>query len=230
MPQGVSQEFYALVSGKVPSPFDETFPEIFCREHLTLRVASLGEVNVPSGLLEVCDPFMFLAECPAMAVPAGKHPVYVTVADVSAEQDQSHEREAYLSMIFREGSVAEVRQAVDTEGNPLFVGVDTATVGFCDHQAARTCMPKGVNWYETFFCEGVEGSWFDLMDSPDFYEAAKANIVFPLAEAGESIAFTHSGWGDNYFKVKTTHDADGNLLGVHVDLQVVDLGPEEDDE
>lgn len=58
MPQDVSQEFYALVSGKVPSPFDETFPEIFCRDHLTLRVASLGEVNVPSGLLEVCDPFI----------------------------------------------------------------------------------------------------------------------------------------------------------------------------
>lgn len=223
-------EFHALTSGRVQSPFDDTFPEFFSRDYVTLRVFPLGKVKVPSGLLEVCDPFINLAECPAMSVPSGEHPVYVTVADVSVEQDKSHEREAYLSMIFQEGEVAEIRQAVDTEGNLLFVGVDSATVGFCDHQAARTCMPEEVNWYETYFCEGVESSWFDLMDSPDHYEPAKANIVFPLAQAGENIALTHSGWGDNYFLVKTTHDVDGNLLGVHVDLQILDLGAEEDEE
>lgn len=222
--------FYALESGQVPSPFDETFPDFLARDFINLRVVPVGEIFLPSGLLEVSDPFMFLAECAATSVPAGRFPVFVTIADITLEHNRSHEREAYLSVVFCEGEACEVRQALDTEGNPLFVGVDTGTVGFCDHTAARTCMPEGVNWYETFYDSGVDGSWFDLMDSPEHYEKNMANIVLPLAQSGENVVLTHSGWGDGYYAVKTTHDSEGNLLALHVDLQVVDLGEEDDEE
>lgn len=57
-----------------------------------------------------------------------------------------------------------------------------------------------------------------------------ANIRLPPAQANESVILTHSGWGDGYYQVKCTYDADGNMLGVHVDLQVVDLGEEDEDD
>ena len=45
---------------------------------------------------------------------------------------------------------------------------------------------------------------------------------------GENVVLSHSGWGDGFYPVVTTHAGDGTLLGVHVDLLVA--GPEEDDE
>lgn len=224
------ENFYALTVGEVPSPFDETFPDFFSCSHLTLRVVDLGQLVITSGLLEVSDPFVGLAECKAIAVPSGSFPVYVTIADVSRKQDQSHEREAYLSVIFREGDAVELKDALDVDGEPAFVVVDAGTVAFCDHAAARSGMPAGVNWYEEFFDEDADGSWFNLMDSPNHISPGVANIPLPLATGGENVVLTHSGWGDGYYAVNATYNAAGDLLGIHIDLQVVDLGPEDEED
>lgn len=42
------------------------------------------------------------------------------------------------------------------------------------------------------------------------------------AAGGENLVLTHSGWGDGFYPVITTHDAEGRLLGVHLDLLVAD--------
>ena len=204
----------------------------------TLRVVPLGMLEVPSGLLEASDPFVTLGEGPVLDVGPGSYEAFVTVADVSEEQDGSHEREAYLSIVLRDGvvtSLGTVSLEEDAEPDSYWgVAVDAGTVAFVDHEAVEGCMPAteaGDTWYEDVFETGNDDSWFALMDSEKHYESGMANIVMPLATQGENVVLTHSGWGDGFYPVIVTSDSEGNILGVHIDLLVV--GPvdvEEDDE
>lgn len=152
-------------------------------------------------------------------VPPGEYPVRVTVADVSDEQDGSHLREAYLSLVLADGAPASVELAHESA-----VMVDAGTVAFADAAAIAECMPEG-DWYEDLF---DDESWFSRMDDPDHLQAGCADIVMPLAEAGENVILSHSGWGDGLFPVVRTRDARGNVLGLHIDLLVVGDGMDDD--
>jgi hypothetical protein len=188
---------------------------------LTLTVHDLGTLKVPSGKVEASDPFVTMGMSGVIIdVPPGEYPVRVTVADVSAEQDGSHEREAYLSLVLADGVVDMVELA--DEGGVM---VDAGTVAFTDAEAIARCMPED-NWYDSLFDDGSDDSWFSLMDDPGHLRAGCANIVMPLATAGETVVLSHSGWGDGIYPVLRTRDAGGKALALHIDLRVV----ESDDE
>lgn len=203
-------EFHALKTGRI---VDGGTPR-------TLTVHDLGLLQLPSGRVEACDPFVTLGGHGVVVkgLPPGAYPVKVTVADVSSEQDGSHLREAYLSLVLAEGGAASVEDIPD-----VGVSVDAGTVGFVDADAVARCMPDG-NWYEELFepNEDPEGtSWFALMDSPAHLLAGCANIVMPLATAGENVVLAHSGWGDGVYPLVLTRDAEGRTLALHIDLLVV---------
>jgi len=189
------------------------------------EVHDLGTVRVPSGRLEASDPFVTLGEGLVVAVPPGDHPVRVTVADVSDEQDGSHLREAYLSVVLADGVAARsetltpVGREPAPDGEFYGVGVDAGTVGFADADAIGRCMPEG-NWYEMVFDNGRPDAWFDRMDDESHLRGGCANIVMPAATSGENVVLCHSGWGDGFYPVVGTYDADDRLLGVHLDLLV----------
>ena len=167
--------FYALVSGPVPSPFEED-DEYSPADTVPLSVVDLGVLRVPSGRVEACDPFVTLGDGPVFEVEPGDYPVKVTVADVS------HEREAYLSLVLADGEPASVEAAQPVRGRG-FVCVDAGAVAFVDHDAVATAMPPQDDWYDVFD-SGEPDSWFSLMDSPDHYRRGAANIVMPRAGAG----------------------------------------------
>lgn len=221
-------EFYALTTGTVPSPFDDDY---LATGAVALSVTDLGVLRVPSGRVEACDPFVMLGDGPVYAVEPGDYPVRVTVADVSGAQDGSHLREAYLSIVLADGEAASVEEAQTVDGGDWGVGVDAGTVGFVDHEAVETAMPpESTDWYEDLFDSGEPDSWFELMDSAEHYRAGAANIVMPLAKNGENVVLSHSGWGDGFYPVVLTRDADGTPLGLHIDLQVVGRSVEDEDE
>ena len=203
-----------------------------------LSVVPLGELRVPSGLLEASDPFMALGDGPVFELEPGSYQTFVTVADISPEQDGSHTREAYLSLIVAEGIVATVEAASSVRGAPARdeywgVGVDTGTVAFSDHEAVQRCMPletPDAPWYQTVFGHEGPDSWFALMDSPEHIRAGVANIVMPLATDGENIVLSHSGWGDGFYPVLVAKDSAGKILAFHIDLLVVGEPVEEDEE
>jgi hypothetical protein len=193
----------------------------------SLTVKDLGVLRVPSGRLEATAPFESLGEGVGVDVPPGDHPVRVTVADVSDEQDGSHLREAYLSVVVGDGEPVGVRPALSAgqappEGEFWEVPVDAGTVGFIDVDAVASGMPDDADWYEDVFDNDTDTSWFALMDSPDHLVAGSANIVLPMATAGENVVLTHSGWGDGSFPVLCTVDAGGRIVAVHIDLLVVE--------
>jgi hypothetical protein len=217
--------FFALLDG---TPDGTQHPQ---------TVHGLGLLHVPSGRLEASDPYVSLGDGLVVRVPPGSYPAFVTVADVSEARDGSHLREAYLSLVVSDGGpVAEVRGVTPegaeppADGEHYGVGVDAGTVGFADAEAVTACMPDAdsADWYDEVFDSGEPTSWFELMDSPDHYRAGIANVTMPLARAGENVVLSHSGWGDGFYPVVTTHTGDGTLLGVHVDLLVA--GPDDEDE
>lgn len=198
----------------------------------SLSVHDLGLLQVPSGRLEASDPFVNLGEGHVVDVPPGEYPVRVTVADVSDEQDGSHLREAYLSVVLAEGEAATVdaaRRSGDDlpDGEYWVVPVDAGTVAFADAEAVGTAMPDG-DWYEDVFDNDKDDSWFALVDSAEHLRGGCANIVMPLAKAGENVVLSHSGWGDGAYPVLRTLDATGRPLAIHIDLLVV--GADDEDE
>lgn len=190
------------------------------------RVVDLGELQVPSGRIEACDPFVTLGEGLHFEVPAGTYPVRMTVADVSDEQDGSHLREAYLSVVLAPGEPvnSEILVPLGEPAPPADeyygVGVDAGTVGFVDAAAVATGMPPSQQWYDEIFDNGTEDSWFALMDSESHLTAGAANIVLPKAVGGENVVLCHSGWGDGFYPVVGSYDAAGTLISLHIDLQV----------
>ena len=225
--------FYALVSGPVPSPFPQRHAEYLPLDEVVLRVVDLGTVRVPSGRVEACDPFGDLGGGPVFDVEPGDYPVRVTIADVSKEHDGSHEREAYLSLVLGDGEPVAVEEAQVASGPDWGVGVDSGTVAFVDHEAVPAAMPAkedGADWYDDIFDSGEPGSWFSLMDSSEHYREGAANIVMPLAQAGENVVMSGAGWGDGVYPVMLTRDADGLPHGLHIDLGMFAWDDEEDDD
>ncbi len=100
------------------------------------RVHDLGVLRVPSGRLEASDPFVNLGKSFVVRITPGDYPVRVTVADVSDGQNGTNLREAYLSVVLREGTAVRA-EALTPEGcEPApkgefyGVGVDAGAVGF----------------------------------------------------------------------------------------------------
>lgn len=193
----------------------------------TLTVHDVGTLRVPSGLVRACDPFMSLEDGPVFVVPAGDHPVRVTIADVSPAQDGSHLREAYLTLVVADGTPATATypdahpEGPAPEGEAWGVGVDTGTVALVDLDALTRCMPADPRtWYDEVVDHAGPDSWFNRMEDA-VPRAGMADIVLPSAPAGENVVMTRSGWGDGFYPVVVTHDTAGRLLGLHIDLRVV---------
>lgn len=218
-------DFYALRTGPARQLDGRT---------ATLSVRPLGLLRVPSSRLGACDPFVNLDSPIVVPIPPGEYPVSVTVADVSQEQDGSHYREAYLSVVLAEGDpVAAAAAQSDREGlEPeqfWVVAVNAGTVAFVDADAVTASMPlDDAAWYEEVFDNDTYQSWFSQMDADEPLPAGVANIVMPRASAGENVVLSHSGWGDGHYPLVATFSAAGQLLGIHIDLLVV--GPLETDD
>jgi hypothetical protein len=215
-------DFFALVPGRAP---------LVTGAPGALTVHELGILRVPSGALGIADPFVALDQPITVRIVPGDYPVAVTVADVSSHHDGTHLREAYLSVILSDAATASVEPVPGPHGPPeagsyFGVAVDAGTVAFVDADAVDASMPNDAdNWYDDIFNSGEPGSWFDILDSDTPLRAGTANIMMPLAAAGENVVLAHSGWGDGFYPVLQTLDVDGRLTGVHIDLQVVGFPP-----
>ncbi|MBT8162601.1 MULTISPECIES: DUF4241 domain-containing protein [Arthrobacter] len=193
-----------------------------------LTVTDLGMVRIPSGQLGACDPFVNLDDPVVFRIPPGDYPVYVTVADVSEQQDGSHMREAYLSLVMSDATATRVEAAPGLDGPPPegeFFGasVDAGTVAFVDADSVNMSMPEDPRkWYDDVFDPHDDPrSWFAIMDADEPLPAGTANLVMPRSNAGENVVLAHSGWGDGFYPVLQTKDAEGEVTAIHIDFGVV---------
>lgn len=221
-------------------PNNETWSALRRRKRLrvgdeifTTLVVPCSKLLCPTGRLVACDPFaaMDISGNPYVKIPPGKYPVKVTLADVSEEQNGSHIREAYASLIL--STTPEVERKVLTPSRKgkrkprlrkgEFVGfpVDAGTACFVDEGALFYGMPDPRTWYEGVFENEREDCWFKRMDDPSHIRAGIANIPLPLAKDGANLILFHSGWGDGFYPVIGGYDAIGKLVAIHIDFFVI---------
>jgi hypothetical protein len=211
---------HALTTGSVPAGEGA---------HL-LSVVDCGELALTSGKLVACDPFAAMlgdGTDAYITVPKGRHPVKVTLADVSAEHDGSHVREAYMSLLLAEGPAVTYEQlALLADGEspePLEAGeiwgfaVDAGTACFVDKDSLEQDMPAPATWTQ-LFDDGTPQSWFSRMDDPAHIREGIANIALPGGSGESNVVLTHTGWGDGLYPLIGAFDADGNLVAVHMDF------------
>lgn len=91
-----------------------------------LRTELMGTLELRDGWLACVDPYT-LASQVELEVPAGEHEVYVTVTDVSEEQDGSHCRNSALSLLLApleevRTSTASLDTLLDEDGDVQAVG------------------------------------------------------------------------------------------------------------
>ena len=200
----------------------------------TLSVVDCGFLVMPTGRLVACDPFAALEKTSNrfVQVPPGRYRVLVTLADVSDDNDGSHVREAYATLMLDEMAVETKRRIITPERDAacspemdddgMFCGfpVDAGTACFVDQGAVEALMPDG-DWYKDIFDNGTPNSWFEQMDDPSHIRAGIANISLPHSQQGENIVIVHSGWGDGFYPVVGGYDASERLVRVHIDFFVV---------
>ena len=98
------------------------------------------------------------------------------------------------------------------DGGTYGVGADAGTVAFADKEAAQ----PSASWEAEHGNDYID-EWIMLLSS-DRLQGEAVNTEMPWAKNGENIVFCLSGWGDGFYPVVLTEDADGNLLGAHIHL------------
>jgi hypothetical protein len=158
----------------------------------------------------------------------------VTIADVSDEQDGSHTREAYASLVLRPTAEAYRKLLVPLapgEAPPYLepdqyhgFAVDAGTACFVDAACLESAMPPEADWGERLFENDSPSSWFNRMDDPGHIRDGLANIPLPLGVSGENLVLFHSGWGDGVYPLIAGYNAGGELVAVHIDFLVIPDG------
>lgn len=233
------ENFYALHEGVVPfyywdSPSDQALDSdpssSVLRSHdVAVHRVFLGDLKVPSGKLAASDPFVTVDEPIVFNLTPGVYPVYATVADVSKEQDKSHYREAYVTIVISEKEsvhlaplLPEEPEDDNDEDDGLFyhIGVDAGAVAFHDYNAIEKYLQE---------CGDDYGKFPDGLSEVEISTNEISYGVFsPYSEQEGNLIFCHSGWGDGFYPVMQTTDIDGKLTGIHIDLKIV--GGTEDEE
>ncbi len=129
-------------------------------EKYELSTIDCGVLKLPSGKLVSADPFAGLSKegNVYVKVPAGEYKVIVTLADVSSENNGSHIREAYATIVI-DGSKKEVKRSCIQptlncqpndekikEGEYFGFGVDAGTACFVDAESLMEGMPDEDEW------------------------------------------------------------------------------------
>jgi len=200
-----------------------------------LSLIECGELKAPSGKLVCCDPFAGMEKFgnSYVQIPPGKYKVIVTLADVSKENDGSHYREAYASLVLNGDSVETERRLLCPSKNGhiedssleedeyMGFGVDAGTACFVDQQSLEEGMPPHDEWYEGLFENEKTDSWFNLMDNKNHIREGIANIILPQSTCNNNLILFHSGWGDGVYPIIGGYDVSGNLIAIHIDFMVI---------
>lgn len=220
-------------------PLRSSGPEFDGDDTYALTVYDLGDIHLPSGQVEVCDPFTAIGQSLVFSCPKGSFPVKVTVADVSLAQDGSELRHAYASIIFSPGEPGKFAAVYPESFTKkqcaqipyLSVAVKGEAVAFVDATAAKMLGAESDLQHDKPQLSAAVAGWRQLIDDPQHYHQGLVNTQLPGVQQQENICIGFSGWGNGSYPIIGGYDADGQLISLHVDLLVVgDYRYETDDD
>jgi hypothetical protein len=106
------------------------------------------------------------------------------------------------------------------DGEFRAVAVESDTVALVDEDSLVSLMPDPSAWEDEVFAGGPD-PWYDVLDDPDEVREGAANVELPGAGSGENAVLCRAGWGDGRYPFIGSFDEAGDLIAVHLDLQVV---------
>ncbi len=114
-----------------------------------------------------------------------------------------------------------------------FVSIFTGALGVADATLFEDRMPLNraeINqgWLENLFEHGVEGSWFDQLDSDTPWPKGSSYHSLPQSQDNDAdranIVICQTGWGDGQYEV-FMEMVDEQPAAMHIDFQVIPSDP-----
>lgn len=200
-----------------------------------IELLEIGNVNLPSGEIVVCDPLAYPDTAPlTRKVEPGKYPVkiYIAHTEVSGERyaiaklEFKEEKAEKWVMALRAGEdIKELTDKDDYFGFPVDAGLGS----FADYQSTRAYLA-----YESVFMQkNPQGNIYDDFFAAEFKKNAKAPddpsdpgdwINFQLPESDLNVTMFHSGYGDGTYPAYWGIDKDGNTVSLVIDFFVLLTG------
>lgn len=191
--------------------------QMYCKE--------IGEIELSSGKIVACDPFMDLEETPfTKQVLPGKYPILLNIIRYKVNDD---ERVAYAMVKLSEKQVVKWEMALTEEQNPKELendeffgyGVDTGTGCFLDNDSLINLLAyekeKQKNDPDFYL-------YLDYEDKFDeTYEATRSWLVTTPTEK-TTIAMFSTGWGDGYYPSFWGLDEDGEAVCLVTDFLILE--------
>jgi hypothetical protein len=187
--------------------------KIFQNEGFEMYCIQIGNIDLPSGQIVACDPFVELVTNPfSKQVTPGKYPVLLNIA----HYDNDDERVAYAVIKFNINEVVrwematQLGQTLDGLDDDEFVGygVDSGTGSFMDKQTALSII--------TYEEENQK-------DNPDFYiyleledrfdenyQDTRSWLVTSIKDKVDNFAIFSTGWGDGVYPSFWGFDENGD--------------------
>ncbi|MET9789173.1 DUF4241 domain-containing protein [Streptomyces canus] len=179
-----------------------------------IHVAGGGQLDLPTGRVVACDPFVYLGsgdiEPFTVSVPPGRYRVEAAVATLGRPEeppaDKPHLRVAAARLVIREEPTATWELALRPEQDPAELkddeffgyGVDAGTGCFYD-AAAEEAFPEA---------QEDEGPLWDAFEDTD-WSGGPHLVTSP--STGHTLAAFTSGWGDGFYPTWIGRSASGEV-------------------
>ncbi|MCG8700142.1 MAG: DUF4241 domain-containing protein [Bacteroidales bacterium] len=206
-------------------------------EDIPIEVLNIGNINLPTGKVVVCDPLV-VPDMPPLSksVSPGKYPIRIYIA----KTQESGDRYAIAKLEFSDKKAVKwilaLRDGEDVnelEGNGDFFGmpVDAGLGGFFDYKTGieynkfldkfHADNPDG-NIYDDFFAAEFKKNAITPDDQTDY--GNWINYTFPNTDL--NITMFQSGYGDGVYPAYWGLDEQGDIVSLVIDFFVV-LLPDE---
>ncbi len=205
-------------------------------EGIPVQLFEIGDLNVPTGKLVVCDPLAPYNIKPlSRSVSIGKYPIKIYIAKTKDSGDRyavaklefSNKRAAKWVLATREGEDINNLKENEFFGFPVDAGVG----GFMDYKSflkyedfADDFMKKTStgNIYDDFFAKEFKKNAIDQNDPHDIGDW----INFKLPKSDLNITMFHSGYGDGFYPAYWGIDKNEDVTSLVIDFFVL-LSPED---
>lgn len=181
---------------------------------LTLVQNPIGALILPTGRLVACDPFVSPESEPFnLAVPTGKFPVALAIADYGRDQ-----RVAFASIRFQNSLPVQWKMMATGSNDPATLQpghmfgypVDSGTGCFMDHSAGQALFAK--------MNAGPDYFKFMMAEMDKTYRHTRSWLNLPLGDANV-IAFS-SGDGDGLYGTYAGLNAEQQVVAVVTEFEV----------
>jgi hypothetical protein len=176
----------------------------------------IGLLNVPSGKIIACDPFIFNEDEPFTIVfPIGQFPVELSIAKINNDERIGFARVRFSDNVPINWAMAVCGGQDVTILKPkefFGYGVDAGTGAFMDETNAKV--------FSEYLAEKDDNFEKIIDEMEKTYKHTRSWLLW--GRHGSDVAMFSSGWGDGHYATYIGHDIDNNICRLVTDFGLLD--------